>query len=211
MYKYTFSGGMCWECPDHRAISSANATDEDWEMMCISFRRRDLTSDVLPAFLHKLADVLGIQWLDYKPRKNMAATGFGRMMAEMIGHPITDEEVESQMQIDPADALFSPIINKDSLLVPVRVHVPDTLWPGAIQWIAQEDSSIAEEHCVSEFCSEFDPAKAHHSKNQDIVVHAPSLICDCFIGALYDWNHGMPEADAIWQAVFAALAKQGKR
>lgn len=177
---YKYVGHICWECADHPAPFPADAGPADWEVVTIGFRRDDLENPALLCFLHRLAEALGITWLNYRPRKNPLRTEFGRfVLRQMAG----EEEVRIR-ELTETDE--------------------DWDWPGSIRWLAVEDTSIFDDGCVTEACPSFDPAATANSPQQDIVIHAEAAIVDAFLGALYDWNRGASSEDAILWAVVAA-------
>ncbi len=177
-FRYTFSGGMCWECPDHRAATAAEGEPADWEVICISFLRKDLEERGLEllGFLGRLAEALGIARLDYKPRKNPLSTEFGR---QLLRQTLGEEEAR---------------------VVELTHSDEDWAWPGAVRWMAVEDNSV-EDGCTTEGCPGYGGTDTPH---QDVIIHAESTVCDAFLGALYDWNHGMSAEEAVTWAVISA-------
>lgn len=116
--KYTFSGGYCWECADHRKAMGADATRNDWESVTISLFPGKHQADALE-FLPRLAEALGLTVLDYAPRKNPRNTPIGMAMAK------------TTYQMSEVEAEFFALGPREET------------WPGAVRWMAWEIGTIA--------------------------------------------------------------------
>lgn len=178
-YRYQFSGGMCVSCLSHRAAFAAEATPADWEVLTIAFERKVLREDPeLTAFLKALAAELGLAWLGYSPRKS-PYHGFGKFINKV------SDELEQFAELVGAD--------RDS-------------WREDA-WIEVEESSIFDDQrCSTPGCAN----EAHDweaSRWQDVVLHAPMYLTSVFLGALFDWNHGLAREEALRRAPVEAAAR----
>lgn len=179
-YRYQFSSGMCMSCRSHRGVFAYEATPADWEVLTIGFERKVLRQDAeLMAFLKALAGELGLAWLDYSPRKS-PYHGFGKFVNRV------SDELEQFAELTGADR--------------------DT-WRED-PWIEVEESSIFDDHrCSTPGCAN-EAQDWAASRWQDVVLHGPMAVTSAFLGALFDWNHGLPRDEALRRAPVEAAVQR---